>query len=301
MRLILIIYLYMKIWVGLTGFFLALLLGACAPAEDRLVFALKPDKDPDRMLQEKASLEAFLSERLGKPVSVIIPLSGSVILEGLANGTVDFGYLSATEMVHARSARFGRILLAGEIKGRPSYSSYWVSLNDRPYDSVEDLRGKPIAFASRTSTSGFIIPFWDLHKKDLIAPGAVPEEFFGEGNVWYGVGYVSAIERVLAGEAEAAAVSDYVIEEGRHLSQEQRERLKKVAEQGPVPTHVIAARSSLNGEELAAIKEALLEFNEEENRELRDKLFTSKLVEVSEEEHLQGITEAIDLARNLTR
>lgn len=291
----------MKNWLTVAALLTALLGGACSPAPDQVVFALKPDKDPDKMLEEQNALEEFLSERLGKPVSVIIPLSGSVILEGFANGTIDVGYISATEMTHARDSESASLLLAGEIDGKTSYTSYWVSLKDKPYTSVKDLQDKPVAFSSHSSTSGFVIPFWDLHKKDLLTEGEKPEAFFGEGNVWYGVGYVSAIERVLTGDSEAAAVSYYVLDEDRHLTPEQKEKLKKVTEQGPVPTHVIAASSRLSDEDRASIKSALLEFNDDDHSELRDKLFTSKLVEVEAEEHLESITEAIGLARNVTR
>lgn len=279
----------------------AFLLGACSPAPEQVVFALKPDKDADKMLEEREALAAFLSERLEKPVTVIFPLSSSVILEGFANGTVDLGYVSATEMVGAKQSGSAELMLAGEIDGKPSYSSYWVSLKDKPYSSVEDLKGRRIAFSSRSSTSGFIIPFWDLLRKDLITADSTPEDFFGEGNVWYGIGYVSAIDQVLAGDAEAAAVSYYVLDEDRHLKPEQKALLKKVTEQGPVPTHVIAASNHLTEEDRSRLKAALLEFNEEENRELRDKLFTSKLIEVNPEEHLQSISEAMDLARNVAR
>lgn len=289
----------MKYWVNSLTILTAFLLGACSPAEKQIVFALKPDKDPDRMMEEKASLEDYLSEHTGEKVKAITPLSGSVILEGFANGTVDLGYISATEMVYARDAESAEILLAGEIDGKTSYSSYWVSLKDKPYTSVADLKGKPIAFSSRTSTSGFLVPYWDLHEKKLLTKGASPEEFFGKGNVYYGVGYVSAIEQVLSGAAEAAAVSYYVLDQDRHLSLEQRQKLKMMAEQGPVPTHVIAVRSTLDPEEKTRIKAALLELNKEENQELRDKLFTSKLVEVDTDKHLETIAQAIDLAHQM--
>ncbi len=289
----------MKLRFSLVAILAALLFGACQPAEENIVFALKPDKDPDRMLQEKTALEDFLTAKVGKPVSVIIPTAGSVILEGFSNGTVDLGYVSGTEMVYAKEADSAEILLAGEINGKPSYQSYWVSLKEKPYNSVADLKGKPIAFSSRTSTSGFLVPYWDLHRKNLLTQGQNPEAFFGEGNVYYGVGYVSAIEQVLAGQAEAAAVSYYVLDQDRHLTLEQREKLKKVAEQGPVPTHVIAVRKGLAPEDRERIQAALLEFNRDENQELRDKLFTSKLIEVDQEKHLSSISEAIELARQI--
>ena len=190
----------------LAALVLPLTLPAAQGSPARVVIALKPDKDPELMAQERKSLSAYLSERLGKPVDVIIPLTSAVILEGLANGTVDLGYLSATDMVNARKIGAADLLLAGEINGKPSYPSYWVALKDKPYTKVEDLRGKPVAFASRTSTSGYVIPMWDLKQKGLVAT-ANAEEFFGRNHVIYGTGYVSAIERVLSGEAEAAAVS----------------------------------------------------------------------------------------------
>lgn len=268
---------------------------AAAAAEislPKVVVALKPDKNPDQMLQERKRLSEFLSSQLGKPVEVIVPLTSAVILEGMANGTVDLGYLSATDMVTARNKNIADILLAGQIDGENSYKSYWVALKDKPYDSVEDLRGKPIAFSGRTSTSGYLIPLWDLKQKGLIdTPDA--EAFFGKGNVWFGTGYVSAIERVLNGEAEAAAVSYYVLDKDKHLTPEQRAKLKKVAEKPGVPTHVIAVRSSIKAADREALREALEALNKPDNEQLRDAVFTSKLVPVDPEKHIGPLRDAL--------
>jgi phosphonate transport system substrate-binding protein len=263
------------------------------PGGQKIVIALKPDKNPEQMAQERQSLQKYLSDKLGRPVEVIIPLSAAVINEGFANGTIDLGYLSANDLINAKDAK---LLLVGEIKGRTAYESYWLALRDKPYQKVEDLKGKPIAFASKTSTSGFIIPLWDLRRKNLISDKNDPEEFFGAGNVFFGTGYVSAVERVLNGQAEAAAVSYYVLDENKHLSDEQRAKLKKVAAQGDVPTHIIAARKSLTAEEQATLKKALLTLNEGGNEALRDKVFTSKLVETDAEKHLAPLREALVVA-----
>jgi phosphonate transport system substrate-binding protein len=274
---------------------LALACTAAAQPLDKLVVALKPDKNPDQMLEERASLSAFLSGRLGKPVEVVIPLSAAVILEGLAGGSIDLAYLSATDMLAGRRSGSAEVALAGEIQGKTHYTSYWVALADRPYARVDDLRDKPVAFSSRTSTSGYLVPHADLVRKGLLANGADPEGFFGKGNVWYGTGYVSAVERVLSGDAEAAAVSYYVLDEDKHLTLEQRRRLKKVAEQGPVPTHVIAVRKSLPPEEKQRLSAVLEELNRPENHSLRDRVFTSRLVRVDEQAHLAGLDEALRL------
>jgi phosphonate transport system substrate-binding protein len=259
----------------------------------KVVIALKPDKNPEQMLQERKTLSDFLSKKMGRPVEVIVPLSSSVIIEGFANGTIDLGYLSATDMVIAQKKNVAQILLAGEIDGRNFYQSYWVALKEKPYNKIEDLRGKPVAFASKTSTSGYLIPVYDLQRKGLLT-NPDPEQFFGKGNLFYGTGYVSAIERVLNGQAEAAAVSYYVLDKDKHLTADQRAKLKKVTEQGPVPTHVIAVRSSISETDRQALRQGLETMNEKENAELRDKVFTSKLVEVDSEEHVRAIRVALD-------
>lgn len=268
---------------------------AFAQAPVKLVVALRPDKNPQQMLEERKALEAYLQEKLARPAEAIVPLSAAVILEGLAGGSIDLAYLSATDMLGARKAGSAEILLAGEIGGHDYYRSYWLSLKEKPYASVADLRGKAVAFASRTSTSGYLIPHADLVKKGLLPAAQDPEGFFGKGNVFYGTGYVSAVERVLSGEAEAAAVSYYVLDEDKHLTVEQRQRLKKVAEQGPVPTHVLAVRKSLPAAEKAALRAALLALNEPGRETLRDRLFTSKLAVVDETKHLASLDEALRL------
>lgn len=282
----------------------ALLFALTAHAQHaRLVVALKPDKNPEALLEEKLALEEFLAGELKRPVQVITPLSASVITEGFANGTIDLGYLSATDLARARKLGVARLLLAGQFpNGQNSYRSYWLTLRDKPYSDITQLRGKPVAFASKTSTSGFVVPLWDLRQRGLVSARGNPEEFFGRGNVFYGVGYVSGVERVFAGEAEAAAVSDYVFDQDKHLSAEQRARLKVVQSQGPVPSHVIAVRASMSEAERNAVRDALLAFNREANTELRDRLFTTKLVVTTEDVHLASLNEALALAeRALTR
>jgi phosphonate transport system substrate-binding protein len=271
--------------------------GSAQNAATPLVVALKPDKDPDAMLAERQSLAAMLTAQLKQPVQVIVPLSGAVIVEGLANGTIDIAYLSATDMLNARRSGAATLLLAGEIEGRTWYRSYWVALKDKPYRSILDLRGLPIAFSSRTSTSGYVIPLYDLHQQGLISDQGIAEEFFGKDNVWFGSGYVSAIERVLRGEAEAAAVSYYVLDQDKHLTLEQRAQLRKIAEQGPVPTHVLAVGRRVTAADRDRLQQALLALNQPEHDALRDRAFVSRLVKVDEAEHLRSLEVALALVQ----
>jgi phosphonate transport system substrate-binding protein len=275
--------------ISLSGF----LFTGCTKSSPRLVIALKPDKDPEKMLEERKTLSAFLSQKCGQPVDVIVPLSSAVILEGFANQTIDLAYLSSTEMIKAIDQKVADLLFAGEMNGKTTYLSYWLCLKEKPYSKIDDLRGKPIAFASKTSTSGYIIPHFDLIRRGLLQPQQDPALFFGSNQVWYGSGYVSAVERLFSGEAEAAAVSDYVFEKEKHLNPEQKSKLRILQSQGDVPTHTLAIRSSISAEEREKIKSAIESLNTPENESLRNKVFTSKLVAIDAEAHLKPLREAL--------
>ncbi len=263
------------------------LLSYAAPSE--VVIALKPDKNPDAMVAERKDLEKYFSEKLKMKTKVIVPMSGAVIQEGLTNGTIDLAYVSGMEMIKADSV--ADLLLATKIKGKTSYESYWVTLKEKPYKSIAELKGKPIAFASRTSTSGYLIPVHDLVKRNLLTANANPESFFGKGNVSFGTGYVSAIEKVLNGQAEAAAVSDYVILGDKHLTPEQKSKLVVLQAQGPVPSHILAVRKNLDEKTKIQLKEVLLSLNS--NTSLRDRLFTAELAATTKEQQLQNLKDAL--------
>lgn len=280
-------------------------IAACSPqttskegSPQNYVIAMEPDKDPDAMLEDRQAIEAYLSESTGKEVEAIVPISSAVIYEGLKNGSIDLAYLSSTAAAKLMESGEVDIILAELIDGQPYYQSYWIGLKESPYQSIADLRGKPIAFSSRTSTSGFLIPVWDLYTQGLIDLESGPRGFFGENNIFYGVGYVSAAERVLRGSAEAAAVSDYVLDQDKHLGPEQRARLKVIDTQGPVPSHVIVIRKALSEKDRALLRESLLAMNTQAS-ELRDRIFGAPLAPAEAEQHLRSSFEALELMRTM--
>lgn len=278
----------------------AIVMSQLASASDwsgkNLVVALKPDKDPEAMLAERGALAEFLASELNCKVEVVVPLSAAVISEGLRNGSIDLAYVSATEMAMLEKSGVAELLLANDFGGRTDYDSIWLVKNDAPYSSIEDLEGQPVAFSSRTSTSGFLIPLLDLQKRGKVSGVADLEEFFGRGNAHFGTGYVSAAEMVLSGRAEAAAVSDYVFLGDKHLNGQQKQALRVLQTQGPVPSHILAVSKRISPEDRALLLKALLTLNEPTNTDLRDRLFTASLVEVETDDHLQTIREALRVA-----
>ena len=147
-----------------------------------LNIALKPNKDVQGQRNDEKALGMALSEIIGIPVNISTPSNKTIIEAGLANKTIDIGYVSSSDAISFADNEVGEVLVAGQHKSTdpegnayegPFYYSVWLSLQDRPYKTVADLRGKKIAFSSRTSTSGYLIPCWDLIKKGLIPEGGL--------------------------------------------------------------------------------------------------------------------------------
>lgn len=263
----------------------------------KVIIALKANKQPASMLVEKQDLESYLSTKLDRPVEVIIPSDSSVVVESFRNGTLDLGYLSSTDAARNLSQETADILLVHLKNGKPHYKSIWLTKKEKTYQSIDELKGKPVAFASRSSTSGFLIPTWDMMKRGLLGNETSLTDFFSL--TLYGTGYVSAVEKVLSGEVEAAAVSDYVYRgDNKYLDDTQKERLRVFQEQGPVPAHTLCVRSTISEKDRKIIKEALLQMNED-NAELRDRIFNGKLISVVADEHLKVTREALEFQKKL--
>jgi len=107
------------------------------------------------------------------------------------------------------------------------------------------------------------------------------------------------VEKVLSGEVDAAAVSDYVYSGGnKYLNDTQKSKLRIIQEQGPVPSHTICVRSSLSNSDRKILRDALLMMNQD-NPTLRDQVFNGELVEVDQDNHLSVTRDAIEFQKIL--
>ena len=261
-----------------------------------IVIALKANKNPELMLSEKLELEEYLSAKLKRKVDVLIPTDSSIIVESFRNGTLDIGYLSSTDAARNIEQSTASLFLVHLKNGNPFYQSVWLSLKDKPYNSILDLESLPVSFASRSSTSGFLIPVYDLVQRGLVGPNSSLDDFFSK--TVYGTGYVSAVKKVLSGEVEAAAVSDYVYLENNYLDDVDRAKLKIVQSQGPVPSHTLCIRSSISNNDKKLLLNAFLELNRE-NPSLCNRVFNGKLVTTKQDKHLGILNRAIETQKTM--
>ncbi len=268
----------------------------------RIVFANRRDATD---LQNKANqVAAILSKAMGIPVEAVIG-DETAAVEALRANRADVAFVAGRAALKAEQLAKARMYLAevrSDYSGGNTYDSVFVVRQDSPLrpkgsakQTLEQLKGKKIAFTSRTSGSGFIFPVGELVGQGLVSGPDRLESFFG--NVTYGDGYGSALQAVLKGQAEVATVSEYALlppwitaAEGKQL---------RVLQQVPgVPAHGIVIDDRIPAPMREKLINAFLTMNEPTNNSLFRSLYNSqKLVKVDHNTHLATLSQALKRAQ----
>jgi phosphonate transport system substrate-binding protein len=270
-----------------------------------LVFAFQPQKDPAGIKAAADRMSAALGERLGRRVEVLIPLAYAATVQALVSRRADVAWISSLPFLLAERDGGAELLLAEvrtdtQGRQRTDYDSVFVVPVDSPLRSFDDLkRGSKslrMAFTSNTSTSGYVFPYARMVREGMLRRGQPPEQVFR--SVSYAGGYTQALEQLLAGRADVAAVSDYTVEGPRrtaYLPEDRQRQLRVLARTPGVPTHVVAVRGGLDAPTKAAIREALLAVSRSDPALLSDVYGASSLRVVDPRRHLRGTVQAIEL------
>lgn len=290
-----------------TALLATLLAGAAQPTPadpTELVIVFQRQKDPTKVREDADKFAAALARELGIKVTATVPVDYSASVQALVSKKADLAYVSAMPFLLARRDGGASILLAESRKSvtdgqfRTSYDSVWVVPVDSPLKTYDDLvksaKTVRLAFTSPTSTSGYIMPLARFVGEGVVAPGQDPRQVFGQ--VAFGGSYTAALEQVLLGRADAAAVSDYVMDGEKadvYLDADKRARLRVLERTPGVPTHVLAVRGGLSEPFVQKLRAAVLKVSASEPDLLSAVYGATRLVEVDEQAHVKAAVDAI--------
>ena len=275
---------------------------AKAPIKEiTVVFATRRDtKD----LQTKVDqVSAILSKEVGIPVKGIVA-DETASVEALKADRANVAFVSGRAALKAELLSGAKMYLAevrADYSGGKTYNAIFVvpvdsplkTLTD-PQKNLEQLRGKRMAFTSRTSGSGFIFPVSELVGLKFVDGPDRLEQFFGK--VTYGDGYSSALQAVLRDQADVAVVSEYALLPP-WITEEEGKKLRVLHTVPNVPAHGIAIDDNVPAEQREKLITAFLKLNAPEHKELFRSLYNStELVKVDHEQHLATMRTAIQRA-----
>ncbi|MCC6759537.1 MAG: phosphate/phosphite/phosphonate ABC transporter substrate-binding protein [Candidatus Omnitrophica bacterium] len=282
--------------------FYVLAMPAAVFGADKLVIAIQPTSTPEQLNAQAKELESFLEQRLKADVEVLFPTSYAGVIEALRFGHAQAAFMGSWPAVMAKQRAGAQVLLAevrdviigAEKTEKPYYFSYWVVTKDSPFRTLTDLKGKRAAFPSPLSSSGYLAPLSKLVNDDLVsraAGEADPKTYFGE--VVFAGGYAQAWEALKAGQVDVSVIAGDVPEK---LYREVLANTKVIAQQGPIPSHVVVVHKDLDPVVKETLKNALLELNGPSYRELMRKFVSGIFVrfEPADTAHLRSLERMLE-------
>jgi len=278
---------------------------AFAQSPRPLIFAFQPQKDPASIRAAADEVAAALAKRLNREVQVLVPLAYAATVQALVSKRADVAWLSSLPFLLAQRDGGAKLILAEVRKdnagrARTDYDSVFVVPADSPLKSFADFQRQAkslrMVFTSPTSTSGYVFPYARMVQEGMLKRAQAPESAFK--SVSYGGGYTQALEQLLAGRADVAAVSDYTVEGPKrttYLPEDKQAKLRILARTPGVPTHCVAVSAGVTASEARAVQSALLDMAKTSPALLSDVYGASGLKIVDQRAHTAATIRAIEL------
>jgi len=236
---------------------------------------------PRIMYEKYQPLMDYLSENTPYRFELKLGWDYKDIINYLKNGSADIALLGAATYLEAKKEFDVMPILASLDSDRmPTYRSAIVTRKDNnDIISLSDLKGKTFAFASRRSTSGYLVPLYYLYKA-----GVRLEDFSGYCNQDY---HDAVAKEVMKGRCRVGAMLHSV---ALRYSKD----LRIIFISDPIPGLPIVVRGNTSPEFVKSIKNAFLALNP-------DNPAHQKILQAWDEEMNYGFTEVNDTHFNPIR
>jgi phosphate/phosphite/phosphonate ABC transporter binding protein len=207
-----------------------------------------PYENPAELFRKFSSLISYLSEKTDRKFELRVANDFETAVKEINEGITQLCFMTTGTYIEASKSKIVEPLAKVQRKGKPYYHASIITKQSSSINSIEDLKGSSFAFVDVHSTSGHLIP------RGMLIEGGVGLEdlsfydFLGHHD--------SVVRAVLKGEFDAGGVIDAIAE--KYMDQ----GLKIIKNSQDIPGFNFCA-GSMEEDQKAAIKIALLELNEE--------------------------------------
>jgi phosphonate transport system substrate-binding protein len=265
--------------------------GKAAEGPRQLVMAVTPSNIPTELFKASEAFGAELGKKLGLSIKIYMPTDYVGVVEALRNKTADIAFVHPAGYVFANREAKAQIVAVDVWHGKTSYTSRIFVRKDSGFKSLEDLRGKTIAFADPASTSGYVYPMVLLMKKGLVK-NRDPKTFFKEA--MFAGTHEAALLALLNGSVDAVASFDLAPQQ--YLKEKERvDRLTFLAETDPIPEAGMVVREGLDPALVKKLQETLMAFNAPEYRPILKDFYGIDGFAPAKDSDYNSVRDAIDL------
>jgi phosphonate transport system substrate-binding protein len=155
----------------------------------------------DSDIELLATLERYLSGRLGKPVTLVKRRTYQEITGMLLSEQLDAAWICGFPLIQYPDRL--SLVAVPVYRGQPLYQSYLIASRNDPAASIDDMRGYVHAFSDPDSNSGFLVT-----RHLLATRGERPDTFFSR--YFFTYGHRNVVRAVSTGLAQCGSVDGYV-------------------------------------------------------------------------------------------
>ena len=262
-----------------------------APAQQPLHLVLTPSQKPTDLMAAGEEFAVALGKLVGQPIRLTVASDYAGVIEALRNKTADLAFVHPGGYVLANREAKAMIIAKDRWHGNTSYTSRIYVRKESGIKSLEELRGKTIAFVDPASASGYIYPMVMLIQKGLVQ-NKDPKTFFRDA--LFSGSHDAGLLALLNGHVDALASFDQAREQ--YLKDPaQRERLVWIAESAPIPEGGICGREGLDPSVVAKVRAALLQMRGPAYEPMLKKLYDIDGFQPAEDGEYAPVRAAMDL------
>ncbi len=222
---------------------------------ERLIFAYTPVEDPAQFRDVWAGFLAHVEKAVSRDVLFFPVQSNAAQIEAMRAGRLHIaGFNTGSVPLAVNCAGFVPTTMMAREDGSFGYEMEILTHRDSGITSVQDLRGRTLAFTSPTSNSGFKAPSVLLEEEfGLVVDRDYQTAFSGRHD--------NSVLGVLQRDYEAAAVANIVIDQVLARGVGSRDDLRVLYRSETFPTTAFGVSNRLDPDLAEAVVEAFFTFD----------------------------------------
>lgn len=224
---------------------------------ERVRVALLPDQDPLTVIWANKPLAAYLEERLGRPVDLVVPEDYDGIIEAMLEGEVELAYFGPVSYTiaadRAAGGAFEIVPFAARMRdGGTTYRSVVIAGTNSGIADIAEIEGSGIdlAYGDPSSTSSHMAPRYMLLEAGVTEGDDYSAVFLGKHDL--------VAEAVANGQVPVGALSRVIYERLLREGTLSESDVRVIATTEALPQYPWTMRSDLTPELREAIRSAFL-------------------------------------------
>jgi len=213
------------------------------------IMLVPSDTGADNIADDFRPVFNAIQQVYGLHFDIKVGSSFAAVVEGMCNEQVDIAWLGVVTLYQVVSRGCGEFLALDVKKGKSIYYSGTFVRSDSTITSLNDLKGKSVAFGDVNSTSSFNFPV-----AMMIDAGLDPARDLGK--VIMAGSHTNALAALRENRVDAACASFNVFEKSVQKGFIDPEKIRVLAKSEPIPVPPMGMHVNLSPEIKSLLKEA---------------------------------------------